>query len=85
MGPTSGYVAVLVLCLYLESEPVKRLYADPRLLWLACPVLLHWLTRFWMLARRRQSADDPVVFALKDKASFCSIAVTALVVLAARM
>jgi 4-hydroxybenzoate polyprenyltransferase len=85
LGPTSGYLAVLVLCLYLESKPVQELYANPRLLWLACPVLLYWLTRFWLLAKRREIADDPVVFALKDKASLASIALTALVVLAARI
>jgi 4-hydroxybenzoate polyprenyltransferase len=85
LGPTSGYLAVLVLCLYLESEPVQALYASPRLLWLACPLLLYWLTRFWILAKRREIADDPVVFALKDKASLASIALTALVVLAARL
>ena len=85
LGPTSGYLAVLVLCLYLESEPVQALYAQPRLLWLACPLLLYWLTRFWILAKRREIADDPVVFALKDKASLASIALTALTVLAARI
>jgi 4-hydroxybenzoate polyprenyltransferase len=85
LGPTSGYLAVLVLCLYLESKPVQELYANPRLLWLACPVLLYWLTRFWILAKRREIADDPVVFALKDKASLASIALTALIVLAARI
>ncbi|HVW39128.1 MAG TPA: UbiA family prenyltransferase, partial [Pirellulales bacterium] len=85
LGPTSGYLAVLVLCLYLESKPVQELYANPGLLWLACPVLLYWLTRFWLLAKRREIADDPVVFALKDKASLASIVLTALVVLAARI
>ncbi len=84
MGPTSGYMAVLVLCLYIESESVKAMYERPWLLWLACPMLLYWITRFWLLARRRQVADDPVVFALRDRASLCSIAATAVAVLLAK-
>lgn len=85
LGPTSGYLAVLVLCLYIESEQVRSMYDRPWLLWAACPLLLYWITRFWLLAKRRQIADDPVVFALKDRASLCSIALTALVVLLARV
>lgn len=84
VGPTSGYMAVLVFCLYIESAGVKAMYGRPWLLWLACPMLLYWLTRFWLLARRRQIADDPVVFALKDWASLCSIATTAAAVLLAK-
>lgn len=84
LGPTSGYMAVLVFCLYIESAAVKAMYGRPWVLWLACPLLLYWLTRFWLLARRRQIADDPVVFALKDPASLCSIAATAASVLLAK-
>ncbi len=84
VGPTSGYMAVLVFCLYIESAGVKSMYGRPWLLWLACPMLLYWITRFWLLARRRQIADDPVVFALKDWASLCSIAATAVAVLLAK-
>ncbi len=84
IGPTSGYMAVLVFCLYIESETVKAMYGQPWLLWIACPILLYWITRFWLLARRRQIADDPVVFALRDRASVCSIVVMAVAVLLAK-
>ncbi|HUY33579.1 MAG TPA: UbiA family prenyltransferase [Pirellulales bacterium] len=83
IGPTSGYLAVLVFCLYIDSKVVGTLYRNPWVLWLICPVLLYWITRFWLLARRKQVHDDPVVFALKDRTSMGLIALTAALVLLA--
>ncbi|HEX7379054.1 MAG TPA: UbiA family prenyltransferase, partial [Pirellulales bacterium] len=83
VGTTSGYLAVLVLCLYIESGAVERLYRHRELLWLACPLLLYWITRFWLLARRRQVSYDPVAFALKDRTSLAVILATAAAVLLA--
>ncbi|HWB08569.1 MAG TPA: UbiA family prenyltransferase [Pirellulales bacterium] len=83
IGPTSGYLAVLVFCLYIDSRAVERLYRHPEFLWLACPLLLYWITRFWLLARRKQIEYDPVAFALKDRASLAVIACTAVTVLLA--
>lgn len=83
LGPASGFLAVLVFCLYIDSDAVAALYHRAWLLWAVCPVLLYWVTRFWLLARRDEVHDDPVVFALKDRASLASIALTAALVLAA--
>lgn len=83
LGPASGFLAVLVFCLYIDSDAVAALYHRAWLLWAVCPVLLYWVTRFWLLARRDEVHDDPVVFALKDRASLTSIALTAALVLAA--
>ncbi len=69
MGPTSGYMAVLVLALYIHSPEVSRFYYHPRVLWLVCPLLLYWVGRLWLLAMRRRLEDDPIVFALTDKIS----------------
>ena len=83
IGPTSGYLAVLVFCLYIDSHAVDHLYRHRELLWLVCPLLLYWITRFWLLARRRQVHYDPVAFALKDRTSLAVIAATATTVLLA--
>ncbi len=69
VGPNSGYIAVLVLCLYINSPATEGMYAHPGWLWLLCPILLYWITRMWFLARRRTLADDPVVFAVRDRVS----------------
>jgi len=69
LGPTSGYLCVLVLCLYLNSPDVRIHYHRPEVLWLACPLLLYWISRVWVLANRCLLDDDPVVFALRDRVS----------------
>jgi 4-hydroxybenzoate polyprenyltransferase/phosphoserine phosphatase len=70
MGIASGYLASLVLALYMQSPEVVRLYARPEWLWPACPLLMVWISRVWLLAHRDQMPDDPIVFALRDKASY---------------
>lgn len=69
MAIASGYVAVLVLALYLNSPEVAAQYGQPALLWGVCLVLLYWFSRVVMLAHRGQMHDDPVVFATKDGTS----------------
>jgi 4-hydroxybenzoate polyprenyltransferase len=69
MGVTSGYVSVLVLALYLNSEAILKLYRTPEYIWGAVPVTLFWISWMWMQAHRGNMHDDPLVFAVKDKAS----------------
>jgi hypothetical protein len=70
LGASSGYLAVLVLALYVNSPQVRELYLHPILLLLVCPLLLYWISRVWMIAHRGEMHGDPVVFALKDRASY---------------
>ena len=66
LGAASGYIAVMVFALYVDSSDVAGLYAAPPVLWLACPILLYWISRVWILAHRGEMNDDPIVFAVKD-------------------
>ena len=66
----AGYVSILVLALYINSDSVRTLYSEPRLLWAVCPVLLYWLTRIVILAQRGRMDDDPILFAFHDLASY---------------
>jgi 4-hydroxybenzoate polyprenyltransferase len=70
MGVTSGYLSVLVLGLYVNSDDVAQLYSAPRWLWLITPVMLFWVSRIWFLARRGQLSSDPVLFATTDGPSY---------------
>lgn len=69
LGVASGYASVLVLALYLNSEVVIKLYKSPGIVWGAIPVMLFWISQMWMQAHRGKMHDDPVVFAVKDRAS----------------
>jgi 4-hydroxybenzoate polyprenyltransferase/phosphoserine phosphatase len=69
----SGMVSVLVLALYANSEPVRRLYNTPEVLWGMCLILLFWNSRIAILTHRGQMHDDPVVFAARDRVSHCCI------------
>jgi 4-hydroxybenzoate polyprenyltransferase len=83
LGPSTGFLAVLVLALYLTGPDVTALYRSPRLLWLAAPLLLYWTSRMWLLAHRRAMPDDPVLFTVKDPVSWLVGGLTAAVVAAA--
>lgn len=66
----SGYGAILVVSLYMQSPEVAALYSHPTRLWLLYPLLLYWVTRVILLASRNDLHDDPVVFALTDRVSW---------------
>ncbi|HEY8749326.1 MAG TPA: UbiA family prenyltransferase [Tepidisphaeraceae bacterium] len=83
VGPTSGYLSVLVFCNYLDSTTVRGLYLRPQVLWLAAPILLYWITRVWFMARRRLLDDDPVIYAIRDHVSQLTGVLVTIVVLAA--
>jgi 4-hydroxybenzoate polyprenyltransferase len=68
-GIASGYMAVLVLALYINSDAVLTLYSNPEVIWLLCPLLLYLVSRIWLLARRGAVHEDPVVFLLEDRRS----------------
>jgi 4-hydroxybenzoate polyprenyltransferase len=75
VGPSTGYLAVLVFALYLNSPDVLRLYAHPKALWLLVPLLMYWFTRLWFLANRGEVHDDPLVFVIRDRMSLLVMSV----------
>ena len=84
IGPTSGYLAVLVFALYIHSEEAGRFYANGWALWLICPLLIYWISRIWMKAQRRELSEDPVLFAVKDRVSLLVGALVLVLVALAR-
>ena len=83
VGTCVGYMAVLVLALYVNAPDVAVLYSRPQVLWFLCPLALFWLTRLWFRAGRKVLRDDPVLEALKDSVSYVVVAAAAIVMMAA--
>lgn len=79
LGVASGYVAVLVVALYINGDLVRHLYAHPAMLWGICPILLYWISRVWLIAHRGEMHDDPILFAMKDPVSLMVAVLVALV------
>ena len=85
LGGSAGYTGVLVLALYIQDAHTASLYATPQFIWLACPILLYWISRAWLIAHRGQMHDDPIVFALKDRVSWAVAALFAAVFVLAKV
>jgi 4-hydroxybenzoate polyprenyltransferase len=82
-GICSGFIAVLVLALYINSRDVTALYTNPRMLWGLCIILIFWITRMWFRAHRGQMEDDPIVGAVRDPASYVAAALGAFLFISA--
>lgn len=80
LGAAGGYLAVLVLALYINSDDVRLHYQREQALWLVCPLLLYWVSRMWQRAGREEMHDDPLVYAMKDRISILVFALAAVVI-----
>lgn len=70
----SSNTAILVVGLYLNSPEVRAIHQHPQWLWLLLPALVYWLARVLIIMHRGQMHHDPVVFALRDRASWLVLA-----------
>ncbi|WP_420962794.1 UbiA family prenyltransferase [Brucella sp. IR073] len=84
-GVASAFGAVLVLALYVDSDAVRVLYAHPWMIWPLCPIVLYINLRIWILARREEMHDDPVVFLLGDWRSIMMIVIGVAMLVLARV
>jgi 4-hydroxybenzoate polyprenyltransferase/phosphoserine phosphatase len=74
MAASSGFSAMIILALYINSMNAARLYTNPQFLWIVCPLILYWFCRLLILTHRDEMHDDPVAFVIKDKTSvICGI------------
>ncbi len=69
MAVSSGYLAVLVLALYIDEPVVQEKFGAPWMLWAVCPLLIFWISRMVMVAARGEMHDDPLIWALETRTS----------------
>ena len=84
-GMASAFSAALVLALYIDSKEVQQLYGTPWLIWPLCPIVLYLSMRIWVLARRGEMHEDPVVFLLSDWRSVMMVGLGAALIFAASL
>lgn len=83
-GLSTGVTAILILIMYLANDAYPTgTYGHPRFLWFIAPIVLLWIMRIWLLSHRGELDDDPVVFAIKDPASWVLGALTAVLFIVA--
>lgn len=83
-GSASGYSAVLVLALYINSEAVREHYRHPEVIWLICPLVLYWINKLWLNSQRREIYDEPIVWAMRNRVSRGIAIMSVLLLLLAR-
>ncbi|MEM9573378.1 MAG: UbiA family prenyltransferase [Pseudomonadota bacterium] len=76
VGSAMGAVAVLAMLMYGMSSSVSVFRSETVVL-IGSAFLLAWVLRFWLLAGRGEVTDDPVIYAVKDKASLSLLMITA--------
>ena len=76
-GVATGVVSVLVLAMFVDSTAAQLRYPHHERLWLACPAIWFWLGRIWLETARGAMHHDPVVFSLRDRASWAALAAVA--------
>ncbi len=84
-GISSAMISILVLALYMNSTEVSKLYHNPLILWILCPIFMIWLLRVWLIAHRGNMHDDPIIFMAKDSFSYIMFSLILAVVLLAAL
>ncbi len=74
LGVGAALCAVVIFGLYISADETRMRYASPNVIWLAGLGLIYWLSRLWIKTSRGEMHDDPIVYALRDRASRLCIA-----------
>jgi 4-hydroxybenzoate polyprenyltransferase len=84
LGVANATASIVVLALFINFPDASNEYASRNLLWALCLIMIFWTNRIWISARRGLVDDDPVDFALRDRASQLAAVLSIAVVLVAR-
>jgi 4-hydroxybenzoate polyprenyltransferase len=84
LGVANATASIVVLALFIHFPDASNEYASRNLLWALCLIMIFWTNRIWISARRGLVDDDPVDFALRDRASQLAAVLSIAVVLVAR-
>lgn len=78
LGLATATGSILIMVLYLIFDAFNReFYGNAHWLWGLPVVLFLWVTHIWLVGHRGKLNDDPVAYAVKDRASLLMGAVAA--------
>jgi 4-hydroxybenzoate polyprenyltransferase len=70
VGLATGIGAVVIMVLYVvEEASSSRFYGSTAEIWAVPALIFLFVIRIWLVSVRGEMTDDPVAFAIKDKAS----------------
>jgi 4-hydroxybenzoate polyprenyltransferase len=70
VGLAAGVGAVLIMVLYIVEEAFRSsFYGTTAALWGFPPLVFLFIIRIWLVSVRGEMMDDPVAFAIRDRAS----------------
>ena len=82
-GMCSGFLAALILALYTNSDSVQLLYRRPAFLWGLQPILLYYVTRLWVVCKRGDLTEDPILYTVREPSTYGAAILAIFVLLAA--
>ena len=75
LAAAAGYSAVIVFALYISSDLAVSQYRHADYLWLACPIIVYWISRVLLMSQRYHIREDPVLFAIRDRVTWMAAGV----------
>ena len=67
---TCTLISCTILSIYIFLDQVKNIYSSPEILILLIPLLVIWIKRLWTVATSGKMNSDPIIFVIKDYASY---------------
>ena len=84
-GVAAGLASIVINLIYLANDAAPSgFYRNQAPLYVIPAVVLLWLMRIWLFSHRTRLDDDPVLFAIRDRASI-ALAATALIAFVAAL
>jgi len=84
MSVASGFISIVIFALYINSDTISNLYRTIDFLLFIPLILFFWISRVIFLAQRNKIASDPIIFAFKDKISWLSLFLIAVILFASK-
>jgi 4-hydroxybenzoate polyprenyltransferase len=69
-GVVAGFISIVIMALYINSNVAIQSYQNPQIIWFVIPILLYWVSFIWLITVRDEMNEDPVYFAITNKQSW---------------